>query len=132
MTKIDFQNFEKNLKNIFWDKKNRKNLWQLMTIWKFWNFWKTQNFEIFNFSLIFRRFFSKMFWSQKIFFQDFWNFENHFSSWRFNIFCPGFFSWQGMVVDLVKIWFWMLRKHFGVLYYGQTLKNQVFWLFAAK
>ena len=26
------------------------------------------------------------------------NFENQFLSWKINIFCPGFFSWQGMII----------------------------------
>ena len=60
------------------------------------------------------------------------NFENWFSSWKINIFWSGFFSWQGMVMYLVKIRCLALRKHFGVERHGQTQKFQVFWLVFAK
>ena len=83
--------FEENFSENFWSRKKfrqlffserfffEKSIWKM----KFWNFEKS--------SEILSNFFPIS------------NFENIFSSWKFNIFHPNFFFWQGMIILHRKI-----------------------------
>ena len=100
MAKIDFKNnFPKKKSKILGPFSPPKKIFEKSNEnWKFQNFEK-YFFESLKFSIFIT--FSKIFFEKNIgpkFFEKFSEnyLQNQFSPWKFNIFCPGFFSWQGM------------------------------------